>query len=85
MLKHKPTTIKNPQAKIVLERLHAVLGNMLHTSQIDGTDVMSDNIDNFITDSAYSVCDTHHTVLGSTQTADIFGRDLLFNITYIAD
>ena len=84
-LKRNPTTIKNLQENALLEIIHAVLGNMLCTSQMESTDVMSGNIDNFITDEAYTVCATHHTVLGYTPTADIFDRDLLFNISYIAD
>ena len=52
---------------------------------MDVTDMTSDTINTFITDSAYTVYSTHHTVLGSTPTAAIFGRDLLFEIPYIAD
>ncbi len=34
-IKRKPTSVKNPQANAILERIHAVLGNMLHTSKLD--------------------------------------------------
>ncbi len=30
-IKHKPTSVKNPQANAILERIHAVLGNMLNS------------------------------------------------------
>ncbi len=34
-IKRKPTSVKNPQANALLERIHAVLGNMLRTSELD--------------------------------------------------
>ena len=50
-IKRKPTTIKNPQANAILECVHQVLGQMLHTAEInmansatpDGVDVFLDN------------------------------------------
>ena len=67
-----PTMIINPQANTILERIHAVLGNMLHTSQMDGTDMTSDRIDTFVTDAEYAVHATHHTLLWSLPAAAIF-------------
>jgi hypothetical protein len=34
-VKRKPTSVKNPQANAILERIHAVLGNMSSTSELD--------------------------------------------------
>jgi hypothetical protein len=34
-IKHKPTTIKNPQANAILECVHQVLGQMLRTDEIE--------------------------------------------------
>ena len=34
-IKRKPTTIKNPQANAILERLHQVLAQMLCTSKLN--------------------------------------------------
>ena len=34
-IKRKPTTVKNPQANAILERVHQVLGQMLRTSELD--------------------------------------------------
>ena len=34
-IKRKPTTVKNPQANAILERVHQVLGQMLCTSELD--------------------------------------------------
>ncbi len=40
---HKPSMVKNPQANAVLERVHQVLGQMLHTSERDRADSISPN------------------------------------------
>jgi hypothetical protein len=34
-MKRKPTSIKSPQVNAILENFHAVLGNMMHTSELD--------------------------------------------------
>jgi hypothetical protein len=34
-IKHKPTSVENPQANAILEHIHAVLKNMLCTSELD--------------------------------------------------
>jgi transposase InsO family protein len=85
-IKQKPTTVKNPQANAILERIHGVFGDMMRTSNLDMADtVTSEMVDDFITNAAWAVRSTHHTVLRSTPGAAIFGRDMLFDIPYIAD
>ncbi len=37
-IKHKPTTVKNPQANGLLEHVHQVLGQMLCTAELDMAD-----------------------------------------------
>jgi hypothetical protein len=34
-IKRKPATVKNPQANAILECLHQVLAQMLHTADLD--------------------------------------------------
>ena len=85
-LKHKPTTIKNPQANAILERIHQVVTNMMRTSSLDMQETCTpDMIDDFIANVGWAIRSTHHTVLGSTPGAAIFNRDMLFDIPYIAD
>ena len=82
----KPTTVRNPQANAILERLHAVLGDMMRTSNIDMADTVTpQDVDNFLVNAAWAVRSTYHTVLRSTPGAAIFGRDMLFDIPYLAD
>ena len=85
-IKHKPTTIKNPQANAILERIHQVVTHMMRTSSLDMQDTSTpDMIDDFIANVGWEICSTHHTVLGSTPGAAIFNQDMLFDISYISD
>ena len=85
-LKRKPTMIKNPQANAILEWVHQVLMSMLRTAKLDkAKTVVPSDISNFLTDAAWSICSTYHTVLKASPGAAIFGRDMLFDIPFLAD
>ena len=85
-LKRSPTTIKNPQANAILERQHGVIADMMRTSGLDMRETVNDSdIDEFITNVAWAMRSTYHTVLKTTPGAAIFGRDMMFDIPYIAD
>jgi hypothetical protein len=47
--------------------------------------VNASDIDIFLADAAWVICSTHHTVLKASPGAVIFGRDMLFDIPFIAD
>jgi hypothetical protein len=54
-IKHKPTTVKNPRANGILERVHQVLGLMLRTAELDMADsVTPDDADVFLDNVASS-------------------------------
>jgi len=85
-IKRKPTSVKNPQANAILERIHAVVMTMLRTAEIDMADsVKPSDIDVFLSDAAWAIRSTYHTVLKASPGAAIFGRDMLFDIPFIAD
>ncbi len=85
-IKRKPTSIKNPQANAILERIHAVVMTMLRTAEIDMADsVKPSDINVFLSDAAWAILSTYHTVLKASPGAAIFGRDMLFDIPFIAD
>ena len=42
-------------------------------------------VDELLPNIAWAVCSTYHTVLKTTPGAAIFGRDMLFDIPYLAD
>ena len=85
-IKRKPTTVKNPQANAILERMHAVCTDMLRTSNLDMQDTCTpEMIDDLVTNVGWAIRSTYHTVLGASPGAAIFQRDMLFDIPYIAN
>ena len=59
---------------------------MLRTSEINMADsVKTSDINVFLTDAAWAIRSTYHTVLKASPGAPIFGRDMLFDILFIAD
>ncbi len=72
----------------ILERIHAVLRNMLRTSKLDMAETMKPSdidVSAFLSDAAWAICFTYHTVLKASPGTAIFGRDMLFDIPFIAD
>ncbi len=85
-IKRKPTTIKNPQVNAILEHIHKVLGQMLRTAEIKKEDSVTLNeVGVFLDNEAWAVCSTHHTVLKASPGAAIFGQDMLFGVSFIAN
>ena len=59
---------------------------MLRTDKIDMADPINESdIADFLTNAAWAVCSTFHTVLKTSPGAAIFGRDMLFDIPFLAD
>jgi hypothetical protein len=59
---------------------------MLHTAELDmAKSVNASDIDIFLADAAWAICSTHHTILIDSPGAAIFGRDMIFDIPFIAD
>jgi hypothetical protein len=59
---------------------------MLCTSELNMAKMVKpSDIDIFLSDAAWAVCSTYHTVLKASPGAAIFGQDMLFDIPFIAD
>ncbi len=85
-IKQKLTSVKNPQANAILEHVHQVIKGMLHTAEIDmAYKMVPSGIDTFLTDVTWAICSTYHAVLKASPRGAIFGRDMLFDIPYLAD
>jgi hypothetical protein len=85
-IKFMPTSVKNPQANAILEQVHQIIMTMLCTAEIDmATSVAPSDIATFLTNAAWAIYSTYHRVLKASPGTAIFGRDVLFNIPYIAD
>eukprot|EP00804_Cyclotella_cryptica_P003808 CCRYP_008947-RA/>CCRYP_008947-RA protein AED:0.58 eAED:0.58 QI:0/0/0/0.66/0/0/3/0/191 len=83
---HMPTSVRSLQVNAILERVHQTIKAMLRTADLDMADTISkSDIADFLTNAAWVVCSTYHTVLKTSPGAAIFGRDMLFDVPYIAD
>jgi hypothetical protein len=59
---------------------------MLRTSELDMAKMVKiSDINVFLSDTAWGIHSTYHTVLKASPGAAIFGRDMLFDIPFIAD
>jgi hypothetical protein len=59
---------------------------MLRTAELDMADsVTPDDVDVFLDNAAWAIRSTYHTVLKASPGAVIFGRDMLFDIPFVAD
>ncbi len=84
-VKRKPTSIKNPQANAILERIHQVVMAMVCTSEINMADsVAPSDIDVVLTNASWAIHSTYHRVLKASPGAAIFGWDMLFDKPFIA-
>ena len=78
------TSIKNPQANAILERIHQVVGSMLKTKDL--VNVVFDVVDpwsEILASIAFAVRCSHHSTLNATPGQLVFGRDMLLDITYV--
>ncbi len=78
--------VKNPRVNGILECIHQVLGQILRTAELDMADsVTPDDMDVFLDNAAWAIRSTHHRVLKASPGAAIFGRNMLFDIPFVAD
>ena len=58
----------------------------MRAREIDMADTIhEDDISDFLDDAAWAIRSTYHTTLKASPGAAIFGRDMLFNVPFVAD
>ncbi len=66
--------------------MHQVLGQMLCTAEIDMPKSLTPHdVDVFLDNAAWAICSTYHSELTTSQGAAILGRDMHFDIPFVAD
>ena len=85
----RPTTIKNPQANAICERLHQTIANVLRPLLMENPPNNFEQatmvLDTALQTAAYSVCATIHGTLQISPGALVFHRDMLLDLPLIAD
>jgi hypothetical protein len=73
-IKCKPTTVRNPQANTMVERVHQVDGNIIHTFELQDNYLDEDNPwKGILSATAFAVQSMYHTTLQKTP-----GQFLIF-------
>ena len=79
----RPITTRNPQANVILECIHQVIGNMIKTFELEDRYLdSSDPWAGMLSATAFAVQSTYHTTLPGQQ---VFGRDMIFNIEHVVN
>ena len=85
-IKAKPTTVHNPQANAIIERVHKVVNNMLRSFDLEQDNLEEDNpFEYFLQSTAWAIRSTYHTTLQATPCQVVFGRDMIHNIAFKAN
>jgi hypothetical protein len=85
-IKHKPTSVKNPQANALMEQVHQVITTLLHTTDLDmANTVVTSDINAYLMDTAWAIHSTYLTVLKASPGEALFGQDMLFDILFLAE
>ena len=83
-IKLKVITTRNPQANAIVERVHATIGDMIRSFEVNKT---TGNIKwpNILAAVMFAVRTTVHTTLKASPAQLVFGRDAILNIPFEAD
>jgi transposase InsO family protein len=83
-IKRKGTTVQNPQANEILERVHKTIGNVIRT-------ISKENLDEenpwggILAATMFAVRATYHTTMQATPTQPVLGRDSILNTKFEAN
>jgi hypothetical protein len=85
-VKAKPITVRNPQANVIVERVHQVIGNIICTFELENN-YLDDNDPwkGILSATAFAVRCTFHKTLQNTPGQLVFGRDMMLNIKHEAN
>jgi len=85
----QPTTVKNPQANAVCERMHSTIGDMLrsmlHENPPTNLQTALDMVDSVIASAQYALRTATHRAFNTSPGALVFGRDMLLPIPMLID
>jgi transposase InsO family protein len=86
-VRSKPTSVRNPQANAIVERVHQTIGNMIRTFEVYDNDSLDDEDPwtGILSAVMAAVRSTYSTTTQATPSQLVFGRDAILNIPYVAD
>ena len=85
-IKRKGTTVRNPQANSILERVHQTFGNIIRTFEVHHSEMTSESPwDGILSATMFALRATYHLTLQATPIQLVFGRDAMLNVQFQAD
>lgn len=86
-IKMRPITVRNPQANLVVERVHQTIGNMLKTFKLYDKEDWDeeDPWSGILTAVMFGLRATYHTTPQASPMQLIFNRDAILNVKFHAD
>ena len=77
-LKRKPITPYNPQSNGIIERVHAVLNDILRTFELEERELDPyEPFREFLSAAGFAIRATYHTTLQASPAQLVFGRDMI--------
>ncbi|OWZ16093.1 Pol Polyprotein [Phytophthora megakarya] len=71
-IEHAPTTVRNPQANAVIERVHRVIGDKLRTKTLQ----TAADWKQFLNNTTFALRSAHHSMMNASPAQRAFGRDI---------
>jgi transposase InsO family protein len=85
-IKRKPSTVRNPQANAIVERVHQVICNIIRTFELQDNYLdEEDPWKGILSATAFAVRATYHATLQKSPGQSVFGRDMIFNVKHTAN
>jgi hypothetical protein len=84
-LKLKPVTTRNPQANVIIERVHQTIGNIIQTFNVLAMDSNNPWTGMLAAADVFAAWVTHHTTLQASPMQLIFGQDAILNVPHTKD
>ena len=79
------TTIKNPQANGVVERVHQVIADCIRTMDLEQRPYDDTSPAAILSAVAWAIRTTYHSAIQTSPGQLVFGRDMIINATYLAN
>ena len=83
-IKRRLATTRNPQANLVIERIHQTLGNIIRVYDYNALD-SEDPWSGPLSAAMFALRATYHTTLQASPAQLVFGRDAILNTRFEAD
>ena len=78
---YNSTSVRNPQANVIVERVQETIGNIIHSFKIKQMDLDNENPwEGILSSTMFAKGSTVHTTAQHTPSQVVFGRDATLNI-----